>query len=383
MFAFLLAAVTFADIAPLLAKHCVGCHRSGEIGPMPLTTHAEARPWAKAIRQAVLTKRMPPWFAAGGSLQFANDPSLTQDEVRRFDEWARGGAPPGAAKIDILTRPPAADLLLTMPNAVRVPAKQELDYVYVALPLGLPADRWVQSVEVRPGARRAVHHAVVYIRERGDPWPESGPRVTTNDILALYAPGQPPSEWPSGMAKKIPAGADLVLQMHYTPTGRVEEDRTAVAVTWAKEPPSQRVLTLQLHSTRFLIPAGDPHHRLSVSGTLPNDALLLGLFPHLHLRGKAFEYAIAEGEGRLESLLRVAPYDFYWQLYYRLKQPRPLLKGTRLIATAWWDNSANNLRNPDPSADVRYGEQSRDEMMVAFFDVAVPAGVDKKTFFLR
>ncbi|HBY60125.1 MAG TPA: thiol-disulfide isomerase [Solibacterales bacterium] len=350
---------------------------------MPLTTHAEARPWAKAIRQAVLTRAMPPWFAAGGSLEFENDPRLSAEEIRLVDEWVRGGAQAGAVTAG-RPAPPSqtADLVLSMPSPVLVPANEELDYVYVVLPLGLRQDRWVRAVEVRPGARKAVHHAVVYVREKGDDWPATR-RVTTNEILAIYAPGQPPAEWPAGMAKMIPAGADLVLQMHYTPSGRAEEDRTAVAIRWANQEPTHRVLTLQLHTTKFRIPAGDPHHRATVSGTLPNDALLLGLFPHLHLRGKAFEYAIASGEGRLETLLRVAPYDFYWQLYYRLKSPRLLPKGARLVATAWWDNSRNNPRNPDPNAEIVYGEQSRDEMMVGFFDVAVPAAVDKKTFFLR
>jgi hypothetical protein len=239
--------------------------------------------------------------------------------------------------------------------------------------------------------RSVVHHAVAYVREAGDPWLRdapagtafSRPGVTRADILAVYAPGQPATVSPVGMARKIPAGSELVLQMHYTPNGRAEEDRTSIGLIWAKRPPEHRVLTLQINDTGFHIPPGDPDYRVSASGTLPNDALLLSLFPHMHLRGKAFEYSLIEPDGHYELLLRVAPYRFEWQLSYRLAEPKLLFKGTRLRCTAWYDNSVNNPRNPDPAAEVGYGEQSRDEMMVGFFDVAVPADWDKKRFFQR
>jgi hypothetical protein len=185
------------------------------------------------------------------------------------------------------------------------------------------------------------------------------------------------------MAKFIPAGSDLVLQIHYTPAGRTLDDRTAIALEWADQPPERRVLTLQIATTEFHIPPGDPSYRVTASGTLPNDCLLLSLFPHLHLRGKAFQYDVVEPGGRLETLLRVEPYHFNWQLDYRLAQPLPLRKGARLHATAWYDNSPNNPRNPDPRAEVTYGEQSRDEMMVGFFDVAAPVHMDKRRFFER
>lgn len=181
------------------------------------------------------------------------------------------------------------------------------------------------------------------------------------------------------MAKLLPAGSDIVLQMHYTPNGKAVRDLTALALTFAP-PPERRVLTLQMATTAIRIPPGEANHRVSVSGRLPNDALLLGLFPHLHLRGKAFEYELIEPGGLVERLLKVEPYDFSWQLAYRLKHPRPLRKGQLLRFTAWYDNSANNPRNPDPSREVRYGEQSSDEMMVGFFDVAVAPGLSKQAF---
>jgi hypothetical protein len=238
----------------------------------------------------------------------------------------------------------------------------------------------VQQVEVRPSQRSVVHHAVVYIREPGDTWTR-GP--TKADILAVYAPGSAPDVYPQGMAKLVKAGSDLVFEIHYTPSGKALDDRTKVGLVFAAAPPVKRVLTLQMDNEKFVIPAGDRDFRVSVWGTLPNDALLLGFFPHMHLRGTSFEYTRIRDNGLPETLLRVQPYNFYWQLYYRLAQPLALKKGTRLNWIATYDNSAANARNPDPAADVRYGPQSWEEMMVGFFDVAVDASVDKPSFFIR
>ncbi|MBI4904109.1 MAG: thiol-disulfide isomerase [Acidobacteria bacterium] len=361
---------------------------------MPLRTYAQVRPWAKAIREAVVKRAMPPWFVASTSVKFANDASLSANEIALIDEWVKQGAVEGPRRGQPLAQAPpshAADLVLTMPQPVAVPAKGEMPYQFVILPQSFPHDRWVDAIEVRPASRGVVHHVVVYVREKGSPWlagkavgkPFAMPGATKSDILAVYAPGQPPSIFPAGMAKKIPAGADIVLQLHYTPNGRPTQDRTAVALRFSTRVPERRVLTLQIDTTNFLIPAGESGVRVSAAGTLPNDTLLLSLFPHMHLRGAAFEYAIVEPGGRIETLLLVKPYQFHWQLSYQLAEPRLLKKGTRLRCTAWYDNSLNNARNPDPTADVRYGEASSDEMMVGFFDVAVPADTDKSTFFLR
>jgi len=185
------------------------------------------------------------------------------------------------------------------------------------------------------------------------------------------------------MAKKIPAGADLVLQIHYTPNGHPVDDQQKIGLVFAPSPPEQRVLTLQMGQDHLLIPPGERHHFERVQGTLPHDALLLSLFPHMHLRGVAFEYDIIGPNGYVDPLLRVAPYDFHWQLTYQLAQPRLLKAGTRLQMEAEYDNSPNNPNNPDPTAEVRYGEQSWEEMMIGFFDVAVPRDMDKAAFFKR
>jgi hypothetical protein len=260
----------------------------------------------------------------------------------------------------------------------------------------------VQMSEIRPMSRDHVHHAVIYIRPPDSRWLRHAPvgvpftasdlsdpedrheaHATTSDLLLVYAPGSSPDQWPDGMAKFVPAGSDLVFQMHYTTNGSPAMDRASVGMVFAKETPVRRVITLQLNGGGNLpIPAGADNYRVEVHGTLPNDAILLSFFPHMHLRGKRFEYNIVSPGGQVETLLRV-DYHFYWQLSYRLAEPRSLKAGTILQAVAWYDNSRHNPHNPRPGSDVRWGDQTYNEMMVGFFDVAVPAAMDKWQYFIR
>ncbi|MBZ5607037.1 MAG: thiol-disulfide isomerase [Acidobacteriia bacterium] len=375
---------------------------------MSFRTYAETRPWAKAIRQAVVTRKMPPWFADPAYGHFANDRSLSKTEIQTLADWADSGALAGDRK----DAPPprdwpsgwnigTPDAVFEMPAEFPIPASGAVDYQYVILATRFAEDKWIERVEVRPGNRATVHHAVVYIREPGSQWlagepggvafplpPGSGHRpnprsLTTSDILMVYTPGNSSEIWSPGIAKKIEAGSDLILQMHYTATGTATTDRTSIGIVFAKTPPKQAVLTLQMGNDRFVIPPGDPDYRVSVTGTLPNDALLIGLLPHMHLRGKAFEYLLDRGNGAIETLLKVNYYDFHWQIDYRLATPRLLRAGTRLEWVGYFDNSANNPRNPDPAAEVRFGEQSWEEMMIGFFDVLVDAGLTKAKFFER
>jgi hypothetical protein len=390
----------YRDVLPILQNHCQECHRPGEIGPMPLLTYQEARPWAKAIRDAVTTTQMPPWFADPRYGKFANDRRLSPAEIDTIRAWADCGAPAGSAK----EGPPpkvwtvgwtigTPDAVFAMPQPFPVPASGELSYQYVIVPTGFTADRWVQKVEIRPGDRAVVHHAVVYVRDPNSLWLRDRPagrtfsldkpEIAHDDVLFTYTPGNQSDSWPDGMAKLIPAGSDLVFQMHYTPAKKPALDRTRIGVIYAKEPPKKRLLTLQLNSASFLIPPGHPDYHVHVWGTIPNDALLMSLYPHMHLRGKTFEYKLTPPGGQPQVLLKVDDYNFYWQLNYRLAQPIPLPAGSRLDAEATFDNSKNNPRNPDPDVAVRFGEQSTDEMMIGFFDVAVDANIDKTKFFRR
>ncbi len=399
----------YKDVLPILQLRCQGCHRKGEMAPMTLETYRETRPFAAAIRNATQNKSMPPWFADPCCGHFSNDPSLTPEQIAILRAWADAHAPEG----DPRDAPPTPhwvtgwnidqpDVVLQMPTAKRIPATGDVPYQYIIIPTHFTEDRWVQMSEVRPSNRMVVHHAVAYIRDPKSQWLRGAPvgipfsadqlptealrreaMWTTNDILLVYAPGSLPDRWPEGFAKLVPAGSDIVLQMHYTTHGHPTEDRTSVGLVFAKQPPRKRVLTLQLTNDRFLIPPGDPDHRVEVHGTIPNDALLLSFFPHMHLRGKTFEYNILEPGGRVRTLLRIPHYDFYWQLSYRLAEPIALKAGTTLQAVATFDNSKNNPHNPDPDSAVTWGEQTWAEMMVGFFDVAVDPAIDKQQFFIR
>jgi hypothetical protein len=398
----------YRDVLPILQDHCQNCHRPGEIAPMPLMTYAQTRPWARRIAASVEMKMMPPWFADDRYGHFADNPSLTEQQIAAITAWAQAGAPAGSTSDAPLPRKWTAgwniaqpDVVVKMPKAVKIPARGEVEYTYEIVPAHFVEDRWVQMAEMRPSGAAHVHHAVVYIRPPDSAWLKHAPvgdpftastlsdpeerrqaHETTSDLLLVYAPGSSPDEWPDGMAKFVPAGSDIVFQMHYTTNGKADEDRTSIGLVFAKNPPKQRVITLQLNNHALVIPPGTDNFRVEVQGTLPNDATLLSLFPHMHLRGKRFEYDIVHDDGSVETLLNVN-YHFHWQLSYRLAEPRPLRAGTKLRAVAWYDNSRNNPHNPDPEKTVTWGDQTSDEMMVGFFDVAVPAGMDKLHYFIR
>jgi hypothetical protein len=351
---------------------------------------------------------MPPWFADPRVGHFSNDPSLTEQEIATLSEWSGAGTPEGNPQDAPPARQwaegwniPQPDVVIQMTQPVELPAHGDIDYTYEIVPTGFTDAKWIQMSEIRPSSRENVHHAVVYIRPPDSTWLRRAPigkpftgadmlddqsrrdtHWTDSDILLVYAPGSSPDEWPEGMAKYVPAGSDLVFQMHYMAHGHAAEDRTSVGIVFAKRAPRQRVLTLQLTNDRFVIPPGVDDYRVEAHGTLPNDALLLSFFPHMHLRGKRFEYNIIHPGGKIEPLLRVN-WDFYWQLSYRLAEPRALQAGTELQAVAWYDNSKNNPHNPDPDSAVRWGDQTYDEMMVGFFDVAVRPDFDKWQFFKR
>jgi mono/diheme cytochrome c family protein len=406
----------YRDALPILQQRCQICHRAEGIAPARFETYEQTRPYAAAIASAAQNKSMPPWFADPRIGHFSNDPSLTGEQIAALAAWAAAGAPAGDAH-DAPTPVhwaeswsiPRPDLVLKMSKGVALPANGDVEYTYEIAPTGFKEDRWVQAVEVLPSLRANVHHAVVYVRPPDSQWmrhapvgvpftastltdPEDrkGAHWTDSDVLLVYAPGSSPDNWPEGMAKLIPAGSDLVFQMHYTTNGHAASDQTSVGLIFAKHTPAQRVLTLQLTNDHFVIPPGAPDYRVEARGTLPNDATLLSFFPHMHLRGKRFEYNIIHKENgsgarpdqEMEPLLDVH-YHFHWQMSYRLAEPRLLKAGTELQAVAWYDNSRDNPHNPDPEAAVRWGEQTYDEMMVGFFDVAVAANLDKHSYFIR
>ena len=407
MFADTAADVSFyRDVLPILQDHCQACHRPGEVGPMVFAAYDQTRPWAKAIKQAVLLKKMPPWNAEAAPGQFQNDPSLTRQEIGKLAAWADAGAPAGNPK----DAPPPLkfadgwtihqpDQIFDVPTPFQVPATGTLEYTYIIVPTGFTADRWITQAEVRPGNRAIVHHANVYIREPDSKWlrgyplgklfvpQERGERVGSGgsssagasvreQVIAGYAPGRPAKQVPEGYAMLIPAGSDLVFQLHYTTNGNATTDVTRIGFVYAKQTPSKRVIRVQASNAGFAIPPGANDYPVAGSASLGVECELLNVYPHMHLRGKSMTLSAVYPTGEHEEFVRVPRYDFNWQLVYSLTKPRILPKGTVLQARATFDNSAANRTNPNPQATVRWGDQSWDEMMVGFFDLAIPVGTD-------
>jgi hypothetical protein len=399
----------YKDVLPILQNRCQGCHRPGEAAPMSFLSYKETRPWAKAIREAVITRKMPPWLADPHYGKFSNDRSLTQTEIDTLVAWAERGAAEGNPKDApapvqftagwTIGKP---DMVFEMPNQFDVPASGTIQYQYVVIPTNFTEDRWVRVAEARPGNRQIVHHIIAFVRPPGSKWmqdakpgvpfvPERGQRgrqsgeedVTTTELLVGFAPGMPPTDLLPGQAKLVKAGSDLVLQLHYTANGKPGSDRSRIGLIFAKEPPKTRIFTTNSSNSKFVIPAGDPAYKVESSVELAQDVKLIDLMPHMHLRGKDFEYRAVYPTGETQVLLSVPKYDFNWQLTYYPKDPIVLPKGTRIECTAHFDNSPNNAANPDPKHEVKWGDQSWQEMMIGWFDVALdmnqnPTGIFHK-----
>lgn len=390
----------YTDVLPILERRCVSCHRPGEAAPMALTTYEQARPYARAIRDAVLRRTMPPWFAEAPAGHFANDPRLTAGEIDTISRWAAGGARAGApARAASMPaegwRIPAPDAVFEMPVAAEVPARGEIDYQHIIVPTNFATDRWVTALEVRPESRAHVHHAVVFVRPPKSRWlRQQAPGQlftahgaalanlsTLDEVIAAYLPGGDPHNLPPGHAKLIPAGSDLIFQIHYTTNGTAARDRTRLGLVFAKTPPHTRHYSLSIAQGDFRIPPLAKAHRVEANFTVQTQTEIYGLAPHMHLRGKSMRVtAIAPDEAELE-LLNVPRYDFHWQLVYRPARPVPIARGTRIRVEAIFDNSPANPRNPDPRAAVGWGEQSREEMAVCFVDFLLPVPISPTQLF--
>jgi mono/diheme cytochrome c family protein len=396
------------DIAPLVQQHCQACHRAGEAGPFPLLTYQDARRRATKIRDAVADRVMPPWFADPHYGTFSNALGLSASERDAILRWADGGTPEG----DPAHLPKPAtwvegwgigqpDLVFELPEPFDVPARGVVEYQHVIVPTRFTEDRWIQAAEVRPTERSVVHHLIAFVREPKSKWFRSqpagvfftAPKVSADeetevgalpsDFLVGYAPGQPPEILEPGQAKLIKAGSDIAFQMHYTPHGHAVRDRTRLGIVFAKQPPKERVLTVSAVNDTFRIPPGDPNHRVDASLEVGADVTLLSLHPHMHGRGKDFEYRVVFPSGKTETLLRVPRFDWHWQQWYTLAQPIPLPKGTRIDCTAHFDNSPGNPEAADPTKEVRWGDQSWEEMMIGFVNLAFPADMPVDRLFAK
>lgn len=373
------AQVTFSEhVAPILQQRCVECHREGEIAPFSLTDYDEAVGWADMIAEVVRDGRMPPWHANPAHGQFANDRSMTSEEKQILYVWADAGAPQGdpAKKpetpqfVSSWQLPREPDLVLPVsPEPFEVPADGAVRYQYFKVDPELTEDRWLEAVELLPGNRAVVHHILCMVRPKGSEGGLSGAR----DFLAAYVPGARVQPHPPGMAKRLPANSELIFQVHYTPIGTPQTDLSRLGLVFADaDEITHEIKTDSALQTRLQIPPHDANYTVdAISPSGMPAAQLLSLSPHMHLRGKAFRYTLHAPDGRREILLDVPAYDFNWQTTYQLAEPLPLAPGWRLACTAVFDNSKDNLNNPDPTATVGWGDQTWDEMMIGYFHYAV------------
>ncbi|MBZ5612032.1 MAG: thiol-disulfide isomerase [Acidobacteriia bacterium] len=395
--------ITFhKNVEPILQARCQACHRPGEAAPMSLLTYSDARPWAKAIKQAVLTKKMPPWSADGSVGHFRNDRRLSQEEIETLSQWVDSGAVEGNMKDAPAPLKFAEGWAIGKPDAVLgmskpfdIPAQGTLDYQWILIP-GFQEDKWIQAFEVRPGNRAIVHHVAAFWRRKGSPWmadaqpgvpiakPSSAPETGSSDgIIAEYVPGIPPLALPKGYAMKLPVGADIMLQVHYTPNGKATTDQSSVGFVFASAPPENQVITYGMAAPMLKIPPYEANYRAQANASFGVDVRLLGINPHMHLRGKSSEITLTYPDGRKETLLNVPKYDFNWQITYEPAGDLTLPAGTRLEAVSYYDNSPNNPFNPDPSKEVHWGDQTSDEMMAVFMHIAFPANMDPRALFRR
>jgi peroxiredoxin len=369
--------VTYSNqVVRLFHQHCVRCHRAGELAPFALDSFDAAVSWADAIREAVGARRMPPWFASADAHgKFSNEASLTDAERKLIGDWIDAGCPEG----DRNETPPSPHFpsawQIPEPDAVfyisdkpiSVPADGAVDYQSFLVDPGFTEDKWVQFAEVRPGNRSVVHHIAVNFRK------DARAKDDANGGLVGYAPGLPPNRYPPGAALRIPAGSKLLFEVHYSPNGKPQEDRSYIGLKFADPSTVKaRIWGGMVGNRSFRIPPGDPDFEVVGEISVPGDAIMLTLTPHMHLRGKSFRYEAEFPDGRHEVLLNVPRWNSMWQLRYDLAQPVLLPKGTKLRAIAHYDNSAQNLSNPNPKVAVRFGPQVWHEMMMGYF-TAVPA----------
>lgn len=416
--------ITFTkNIAPIFFKSCAECHRPGEAAPFSVLSYKDVRPWAKSIKEKVLSREMPPWHADPHVGQWANEPRLSQAEIETISAWVDAGALEGNAK-DLPPVPNFTngwrigqpDLIVPMPEEFKLAASGPDEYQYFEVDPGFTRDMYVQQAEARPGNRKVVHHIIVFVkppanapaqpkltkveqeareremmyyregflkRTKADapahdnscqlPNGGAGERIDAKDDtgnivwVAAYAPGTPPYRLPANTALKVPAGSKLLFQMHYSKVaGSEQTDRSSIGLTFAKQPPAKELRVRAVANEYFRIPAGVSNHQATACWTVPEDIHVYALTPHMHVRGKSQKLEAIYPDGRREVLLNVPRWDFAWQTNYETKQALLLPKGTRVIVTSTFDNSVKNKFNPDPSKSVRWGEPTYDEMLINF-----------------
>ncbi|HEU4388914.1 MAG TPA: cytochrome c [Blastocatellia bacterium] len=417
--------VTFnKEVAPIFYQACAECHRPGEAAPFSVLSYKDVRGWAKSIKEKVITREMPPWHADPKIGHWSNDRRLTQSQIDTVVAWVDGGAKEGDPK-DLPSGPQfidgwsigKPDVVIQMPDEYAIEANGPDEYQYFDVPTNFTEDKWIQMAEARPGNRKVVHHVIAMTVPRGSPTlnlvakeqrdkaiegalkdtpvfrdgllirmrpnqpvyndgaeiPDKlRPFNDVDDFLTAYAPGSNYGEWQPGTAKRIPAGATIRFQVHYSKvSGKVEKDRSMVGLIFAKQPPDAMIRTKAIANSFFEIPPNSDHHKVTAIWKPKLDVSLKLLMPHMHYRGAAMEYKLLYPDGRSEILLNVPAYSFNWQTSYRPQTPIHVPAGSTILVTGYFDNTAKNKFNPDPAKAVRYGEPTYDEMMMGFVDYVV------------
>jgi hypothetical protein len=400
------APVTFnKDVLPILQKNCQACHRPGEIAPMSFLTYTDTRPWAKAIKIAVASRQMPPWFADPAYGHFANDRTLGDATIRTLSAWADGGAVEGddrdkPAPVDFPQgwsfKP---DMIIEMPQDINLPATGTINYKSILVKANFPQDVWVVAADLRPGNATAVHHMRAIVRPPGSQWmkdavpgvayeqgdAELGRQGEGTDLLGKFNPGLGGQDFSMfDSAKFVPKGSDIVFSMHYTATGTPTTDRSRLGLVFAKQAPRLRYFVSDgPTASNLAIPAGDRNAEIVSEMTAQADTELVYLQPHMHLRGKDYEVRLISPAGESKTIFK-AKWDFNWQLGFDLAEPIPIPKGTRIVGVAHFDNSAGNKYNPDPTKLVVWGPQNWEEMQNCFMGFLVdPTLKNPGTLFRR
>jgi AhpC/TSA family len=375
-------------ISRIIQSKCQVCHRVGGLGPMPLETYPQVVARRAIIEFMVGGDRMPPWSAQRDVGEWANDRSLSAREKSDLLEWLKNGAPEGDRRDAPASRRFSSawnigkpDAVLSIPEPITVPAQGVVAYKYVYTQTHFDEDKWITAVEIRPTQPKVVHHVIALIEEPGRKAltpreraalkpgapPPAEPQDSALGFFAITVPGSLGIKYPEGTGKRLPKGAWLKFEIHYQPNGEQVTDRTEIGFRFSKRP-LREVQSRSAPYAEFVIPPNHPHYEVKASYDFREAGRIISLFPHMHLRGAAFRYDLELPDGRTVELLSVPKFDFNWQSYYEFRTPVDVPAGSKLLATAWYDNSKNNPWNPDPSKEVRWGPQTYEEMMIGYFD---------------
>lgn len=382
-------------ISRLIAANCAECHQAGGVAPFSLSMPDEVAEHAGMIRKMVEQRLMPPWFAAppaaGHHSPWGNDRSLSEKDRSQLLQWIAAGRPAGDANDAPLPRIRESqewaigkpDAIFQIPEPITVKATGTMPYQTARVATSFAETKWVSAIEVLPTERDVVHHVLVFadvrggllkrVRQRGSDDLRPNDNDESGGFFAIYVPGNNTLVYPPGYAKALPAGATLRFQIHYTPSGREVKEQVRIGLKFAPSEPQFSVENAGISTHRFAIPPGDANHRVDAELRVPRDAKILAFLPHMHLRGKAWRYSLITPDGKEETMLDVPRYDFNWQLLYRYSDPKLVPAGSVIKASGWYDNSAANPANPDPTKTVKWGPQTTEEMMLGYVEYFLPA----------